>query len=131
MRECVSELRAGRGGAFRLHNNIGASKTVAGEKMRQKEVADRQWLSLGERDTDRFSPFFLALPRFTSSFFSLSFLLFCTRMLSTSLFLILSVFCSLYSSVLHPDLLLSLSVAVSLSSPAFFVTTILLSLPHR
>lgn len=99
--------------------------------MRQKEVADRQWLSLGERDTDRFSPFFLALPCFTSSFFSLSFLLFCTRMLSTSLFLILSVFCSLYSSVLHPDLLLSLSVAVSLSSPAFFVTTILLSFPHR
>lgn len=31
-RECVSELRAGRGGASILHNNIGASETVEGRE---------------------------------------------------------------------------------------------------
>lgn len=101
----------GRGGAFRLHNNIGASETVEGRE-NAAEGGSRPSAAESGRQ---------GLRRILTSFFWLFAAPFCLYYHSAPICfqaLCPSVFsasdsvspCSLYSSVLHPDLLLSLSV---------------------
>lgn len=50
----MSELREGEGGAFRLHNKVGASEIEEGRE-NAAEGRTRLSVALGQRDTQRFS----------------------------------------------------------------------------
>lgn len=50
----MSELRKGEGGAFRLHNKVGASEIEEGRE-NAAEGRSRLSVALGQRDTQRFS----------------------------------------------------------------------------
>ena len=62
-RECVSELRAGRGGASSLHNNIGASETVEGRENAAEAGSRPSVADSGREGKRRFlTSFFWILP---------------------------------------------------------------------
>lgn len=135
-----------RGGAFMLHNNIGASETVEGSE-NAAEGGSRPSLADSGREGKKqiVNSFFSGFSLLPFSAFNLQFLslhIFFSVLPATN-----SVFpCSLYSYALHPGLRLSLSFPLYLTYgylkvsfsyhcvfyfPTLFVTAILLSLsPH-
>lgn len=145
-RECVSECRTGRGGAFTLHNNIGASETVEGRENAAEGGSSPERPTPGEIETDShflFLPFpcFLSLRLLQVFFITLHpFTLNLSVPLSILLYW-LCLSCSLYSSVLHPDLLFltygtwqwaspsaaSPPLPLSFSPPSFFLSPSLIS----
>lgn len=56
VRECVNELGGEEEGLLDSTTTL-ARERLRGERMRQKEGADSQWMTSGKRDTDRFSGF--------------------------------------------------------------------------
>lgn len=115
----MSELRVGRGGAFRLHNNAGASETVEG---RENAAEGGSRLSVAESGRQGYgrilSSFFWLFPalHFFFRLFYHSATLGSQSLCPALLPAASSVFpCGLYSSALHPNLLLSQSVLLFLT----------------
>lgn len=139
-RRCVSELREGEGGAFRLHNKVGASEIEEGRE-NAAEGRTRLSVALGQRDTQRFSSLVFWLftaPHFLFLFCHSSPL--CSHSFCSTDFPFTDTVspCSLCYTVLHLDnsfilthgyLTVSFSFCLPSSSPSFFVNTTIFSHP--
>lgn len=144
-RRCVSELREGEGGAFRLHNKVGASEIEEGRE-NAAEGRTRLSVALGQRDTQRFSslvfwlftaPHFLFLfchssPLCSHSFCSTDFpftdtvspcsLCYTVLHLDNSFILTHGYLTVSFSFCLPSSSALSLLLPLSLSTPPYFLT---------